>query len=184
MQPHSQLTYAQQITMPQQGPPAPLPPPPPAPAPVQQQQSRVFPARTSNDFDRLIVDQLQQTLLSRGGTPQLELVRSFVVKQRQQQMAPHLRVSQLVSKLVNLLGIEVMCQATTQVLGAQTGHIERMVLGGLRDRLTPEQRQRLQMVAQRNGIPMAVHQAGNWIGLPVIGQVLCDVIDYLLTSQR
>jgi hypothetical protein len=31
---------------------------------------------------------------------------------------------------------------------------------------------------------MAVYQAGNFVGLPVIGQLLCDVIDYVLTSQR
>eukprot|EP01043_Picozoa_sp_COSAG02_P060584 COSAG02_NODE_7946_length_2776_cov_1.643631_2_plen_620_part_00 len=184
MQPQSQPMLAQQMMVSQQGPPEPLPPAPPAPMSVLPQQPRVFPACTTNDFDRLIVDQLQPALLSRGGTRQLEVVRSFVVHQRQQQIAPHLRVSQLVSKLVKLLGVEVMCQATSQVLGAQVGHIERMVLGSIRDKLTQEQRDRLQEVAHRNGLPLAVHQAGNWIGLPVIGQVLCDVIDYLLTSQR
>jgi hypothetical protein len=190
MQPRSQPMYAQQMIVSQQEPPEPLPPSPLVPMSVQPQQQllpqqpRVFPACTTNDFDRLIVDQLQPTLLSRGGTRQLEVVRSFVVHQRQQQIAPHLRVSQLVSKLVKLLGVEVMCQATSQVLGAQVGHIERMVLGSIRDKLTQEQRERLQEVAHRNGLPLAVHQAGNWIGLPTIGQVLCDVIDYLLTSQR
>jgi hypothetical protein len=151
----------------------------------QQQQRRPFPACTTKDFDRLIVDQLQQTLLSLGGNQQLDVVRRFVVSQRQQEVAPHLRVSRLVTKLVKLLGIEVMCQATTQVVGAQVGQIERMTLGGMRDQLTAEQRQRLQEIAQRGGgLGQAVQQAATCVGLQAISQGLCDVIDYTLTAQN
>jgi hypothetical protein len=173
--PYAQQTMAPQPQQPQQ----------PQQLQQQQQQRRPFPACTTKDFDRLIVDQLQQTLLSLGGNQQLDVVRRFVVSQRQQEVAPHLRVSRLVTKLVKLLGIEVMCQATTQVVGAQVGQIERMTLGGMRDQLTAEQRQRLQEIAQRGGgLGQAVQQAATCVGLQAISQGLCDVIDYTLTAQN
>ena len=172
-----------------------------APVPSQQQQQQQQhqqqqqqhqqgapgaggPPCTTNDFDRLIVDQLQQVLLSLGGNSQLEVVRAFVVAQRQQGMAPHLRVSRLVSKLVKLLGIDIVCQATTPVVGLQqSSQIERLMLGGLFAQLSPEQRQQLQAIAAQRGLSHAVRHSAVWVGLEPMSKALCDVIDYVLTAS-
>ena len=167
----------------------------PAAAPVPAAQAVAAPSAALNvrpcstsEFDRLVVDELQPTLLGIGGGSdiQLQQVRSFVVGQRNQGLAPHIRCARLVSKLVPLLGIEAMTLATAAVVSIGRSQLERMVLDNLLPKLSQEQRYQVQALVAggAGGLSQALRYAGGCVPLDLVSKEICDVVDFILTARN
>ena len=168
---------------------------PAAAAPVPAAQAVAAPSAALNvrpcstgEFDRLVVDELQPTLLGIGGGSdiQLQQVRSFVVGQRNQGLAPHIRCARLVSKLVPLLGIEAMTLATAAVVSIGRSQLERMVLDNLLPKLSQEQRYQAQalIAGGAGGLSHALRYAGGCVPLDLVSKEICDVVDFILTARN
>jgi hypothetical protein len=131
-------------------------PPPPPPQPVSNSgvveaigraDSFDFPApeipRTISlgDVDSRLVDQLGAHLQAKL---KLDEIQRFVTSQRQAGTSKQERTSKLISKLVELLGIEAVTSAANAVVSS--GKVEVMLLRTLKDHLTSQQRQSLDTV--------------------------------------
>ena len=121
-----------------------------------------------------------------GSDIQLQQVRSFVVGQRNQGLAPHIRCARLVSKLVPLLGIEAMTLATAAVVSIGRSQLERMVLDNLLPKLSQEQRYQAQalIAGGAGGLSHALRYAGGCVPLDMVSKEICDVVDFILTARN
>lgn len=157
-------------------------PPPPQPASnagtIGRADSFDFPApeiprsTSMGDLDSRLVDQLGVPLQAKR---KLEEMQRFVASQQQAGTLKKERVVRLVTKLVELLGIEAVTSATNAVVCS--GEVENMLLRTLKDRLTPQQRGSLDKLMAGGDRPAMDHIKflQQQVDQDVIVQALCEV---------
>jgi hypothetical protein len=137
--------------------------------------SPAIPRSTSlGDMDSRLVDQLGIALQEQG---KLDEMKRYVQSQQQAGVTKKDRVTKLLTKLVALLGIEVVVAATNAVV-VSTTDVDTMLLKALKDRLTPSQRSALEqsLSAHRTGRPMDhIKFMQTQVDQHVIVQSLCEV---------
>lgn len=136
--------------------------------------SPAIPRSTSlGDMDSRLVEQLGLALHQKG---KLDEVKRFVQSQHEAGVMKKERVTKLLTKLVALLGVEVVVAATNEVV--ESTDVEGMLLKTLKDRLTRSQRSTFEKsisAYRTHGAMDHIKFIQSQVNEAVVVQSLCEV---------